>query len=146
MHLTMRFFGDLEASLARALADRIDGLPAGPAFPARGVRLAGFPEPRRARVLAVDLHAPEIVSLAADLDRVLLELGIPGEERPLRPHVTIARMREPIDVRGLLETATVGGELSGRVTAMTFYESVLGQAGPTYTPLARLVLTSPSSS
>ena len=36
------------------------------------------------------------------------EAGLPSEERPFRPHLTLARVRPPADVRSLVEQGDVG--------------------------------------
>jgi 2'-5' RNA ligase len=139
MHLTLRFFAALEAPIASAIVARIPDLGAGRCgVGVEARRLVAFPDARRARVLAVDVDAPPLVELVAATEAMLAELGVPAEPRPFHAHVTIGRLRQPADLRGLVERRSIA--LSGTVTAITLYESKLGQAGPTYTVLAQAKL------
>ena len=65
--------------------------------------------------------------------------GLPRDKRPFRAHLTIARMREPRDVRAWLSR---GGEPSGAlaVAKVTLFRSELGPSGPKYTALAQVPL------
>jgi 2'-5' RNA ligase len=141
MHLTLRFFGDLEAELVNSVCGIVPKVARERAvIDVVGHALLAFPVASRARVLALDLDAPSIVELAAEADRALKDLGIASESRPFRPHLTLARLREPADLRRLLATRRLS--IPGRVTSISFYESTLGPRGPTYKALARTALVS----
>lgn len=105
-HLTLTFLGsvpdegmpELQRRLARA---------AGRAAPMRLVVTAGgsFGSRRRARVLwlRVDGDREPLRRLAQATGAAARRCGIEVDERPYRPHVTLARAREPADVTGLLD-------------------------------------------
>jgi 2'-5' RNA ligase len=140
-HLTLQFLGnrvDLDAAAA-ALA--------GVALAAGAVRLGGvgaFPSPRRARVIwvGVEQGAEWLEQAAACVATLLAPGGFVPESRSFRPHVTLARMRSPVDVRdalGNLDGTDVGG--SWPATEIVLFESRLGRPHATYVARARFPLS-----
>ena len=95
-------------------------------------RVDAFGSPRKAHVIVLPLE--DDGSLARLCDRIGETSGV-REDRPYRPHLTLARLKKPADVSALIESTPVS--LEGRVVGITLYESVLGKNGPRYTPLAR---------
>ncbi len=140
MHMTLRFVGDTEPERVPALASALDALAGRKAVPVRGASLAGFSSSRRARVLALEIDdEAALAPIVADVESAVRALGFPPEERSYRPHLTLARLREPADLRRLVVEHPVS--LSGRVTSVALYQSDLGPSGPTYTALARTDLS-----
>ena len=72
----------------------------------------------------------------------LAACGVGREDRPYRPHVTIARVREPGELRAgsLLEEVSdlEFGRL--RVEAITLFQSRTSPKGAVYTPLHKTPL------
>lgn len=132
MHCTVRFFGDVGDDRLAELAARVASLPGAP-IALRARRLDAFPKPRRAHVLVLDLEDD------GSLARIHAELG--AEERPYRPHLTLARFKEPADLRSTVQKTSL--DVSGRVTAVTLYTSRLGSDGPTYTAVTARALDAP---
>ena len=100
-HLTLAFLGQVRPELAdevvRVGETAVAGVP-----PAR-LRLEGagtFPGGRRARVLwaGVGGDAEVLVRLAAALSAASKAAGLRSEERPLHPHLTLARFSTPAPV------------------------------------------------
>ena len=53
-----------------------------------------FPTSKSARVFWIGMASgPELVALAAAIDDTMPSLGIPKEDRPFSPHITLARGR-----------------------------------------------------
>lgn len=137
-HVTVRFFGEVDDGL-RA---RLEALPArlavGPAPRVRFDALDGFPQLRRARVLVLSLAevgGASLAAVASEAEAAAVALGFPPEGRAYRPHLTLARLREPADLRPLVRAAAVRGE--GSATALALYGSTLGPTGARYDVLAR---------
>jgi 2'-5' RNA ligase len=98
MHLTLRFLGEvadndlpaLEAAIAEATAGT------GPLV----MRIHGtgvFPNPRRPRVYWAGIEAPAaLIDMQQRLEDHMQKLGFEKEEVPFRPHLTLARIKEPI--------------------------------------------------
>jgi RNA 2',3'-cyclic 3'-phosphodiesterase len=79
-----------------------------------------------------------VLRVASSLDDALGILGIARDARPWVPHLTLARLREPTDLREVLATTTFTA--AGEASALTLYRSELSPRGPTYTALARGLL------
>ncbi|HVH46779.1 MAG TPA: 2'-5' RNA ligase family protein, partial [Labilithrix sp.] len=89
------------------------------------------------------IHAPGgglevLTELAAEVERAVVSLGLPAEPRPFRPHLTLARLRRPTDLREVMTQSFT--PIVGHVRSITLYRSVTGHEGPTYTSLARSIL------
>jgi 2'-5' RNA ligase len=141
-HLTMRFLDRVEdeAALVAAVAGATRGV-----VPVTvRLRSAGaFPTARRARVLwiGVGQGADQLRALADGLDAACAPLSdAPAEGGHFTPHLTIARLRAPADVRALL--AAVDGPVGPAWTAeeLVLFESRLHGAPPRYVPRARFPL------
>lgn len=100
-HVTLRFAGPLdEVTYERWLA-ALDQIEAG----ALRIRLGGwgaFPRAPKATVLWIGVDAPGLDDLAASVEEATQAAGLPSEERPFRPHLTVARLRPPVDVSALV--------------------------------------------
>lgn len=92
-HLTLRFIGDIDDSLARDIAGLLGRVQRAP-FELRldGLSSFGGRKPR-ALVAAVSPVAP-LMDLQAEHERLLQRLGLEPEGRKYTPHVTLARLRE----------------------------------------------------
>jgi 2'-5' RNA ligase len=82
----------------------------------------------------------------ADLARLAVGLtlraGVAVEDRPFRPHLTLARWRtsRPADGRRARDADRHQEVAAVKVDHITLYHSQLSPAGPTYTALARVTL------
>ncbi|HEX3213048.1 MAG TPA: RNA 2',3'-cyclic phosphodiesterase, partial [Actinomycetota bacterium] len=100
-HLTLAFLGQVQPELADEVVRVGEAAVAG-VGPAR-LRLEGagtFPQGRRARVLWTGIggDAEVLVRLAAALSSAAKAAGLRSEERPLAPHLTLARFSTPAPV------------------------------------------------
>lgn len=93
-HVTIAFLGDTDSALLPALARLGEGVIAGIGGSAlRLSRLEWWPGRSRPRLLAaVAEFNPALDTLYAGLQHGLAAHGLPVERRPLRPHVTLARL------------------------------------------------------
>ena len=132
-HLTLAFLGQVRPELAdevvRAGEAAVAGVP-----PAR-LRLEGagtFPEGRsRARVLwaGVGGDAEVLVGLAANLAAACRAAGLRSEERPLHPHLTLARFSTPAPVPREALDLVAGAAAAGppwEARELACYRSILG--------------------
>ena len=62
-----------------------------------------FPNPHSPRVFWCGIEAPGLEELAADTDRATAALGIESEKRAFSPHLTLARIKERLDLQPLRE-------------------------------------------
>jgi RNA 2',3'-cyclic 3'-phosphodiesterase len=108
-HLTLAFLGEVGEQAATALRPRLQR--AAHRHPSLALSFAGvgaFPAPSRARVLWAGIYgdlAP-LAALAASVSAGARRAGAPPPDagRRYQPHLTLARCREPADVRPLVET------------------------------------------
>jgi 2'-5' RNA ligase len=131
-HLTLAFLGQVRAELADEVVRVGEAAVAGVA-PAR-LRLEGagtFPEGRRARVLwaGVGGDAEVLVRLSAALAEACKAAGLRSEDRPLVPHLTLARFSTPVRVAtealDLVAAAAAAGP-SWEARELACYRSTLG--------------------
>jgi RNA 2',3'-cyclic 3'-phosphodiesterase len=119
------------------------------ALPPYDIEFSGvgvFPGPSRPRVvwIGVAKGGDETASLAALVNRRLDRIIGPGESRPFRAHLTVARVKEPerFDWRDALRNINAGTTRS-TIDHVTLYESKTSPKGPTYTPLGVTLLGGP---
>jgi len=132
-HLTLRYVGDLdEVRHQRLLAD-LDQIDLGEPFRIRFTDLGAFPNPRRATVLwrAVDDPAQRLGTLVDSIEETCRSVGLPAEDRPFRPHVTLSRIRPGRDVRSLVGGTDLSA-LEMLVTSVTVFRSHLGGPSARY--------------
>lgn len=96
MHLTLRFFGELDGRTARDLADLLAGIQQEPfSLHIKGLGAFGGREPRTIYAAVEPNEALERLQRA--IDRVAMAAGLPSEQRRFTPHVTVARLRNGRD-------------------------------------------------
>lgn len=145
MHITLHFFGEVAADVARALREAIAGpWPASP-FSVGVAGLGVFPPSGTARVLWIGVRegARELAALHTLAADRLDALPVALDRRPFSAHLTLGRFRQPTrrDVRPLL--SAVGEAVAGSsvISGVTLYSSRLSARGPTYEVEARGALT-----
>jgi 2'-5' RNA ligase len=131
-HLTLRFLGDVDPGRVDALVDAVT--PWVRRFPPPTITLSGggaFPNAHAPKVLWLGVHGG--LDLLADaIDRAVLRLGFPPDEKRFVPHLTVGRVREGRAdhvAAALLDVREVATFLP---TTVTLYESHLGPEGARY--------------
>jgi len=138
-HLTLLFLGAVPTPVVPAL---VEGLaPAVAGTPSMTLRLAGggrFGSQRRPQVAWAGLEGDvgPLVELAGRLAAVARKLGLPVEDRPFRPHLTLGRWRPGAPADGTLPDRLDGYRgPDWPVTEVRLIESHLGPR-PTYDTVA----------
>ena len=137
LHVTLKFIGEApEAKLAGirvALAGVRSDQPVALEF--RG--LGFFPNEKHPRVfLAGIVASPNLKTLAADIDETTEKLGIPREQRPFSPHLTLARFEPPRlqeKLRAAIQENAARDFGSLRASQFHLIESKLKSSGAEYT-------------
>lgn len=143
MHLTLKFLGETDLSRVELIGKVMDDA-AGRRSPFDSVfgKSGVFPSIRRARVIWTGLLAgsEQVQILAGSIDRSLSAKGFSAEKRSFRPHLTIGRIRGPVEenrVKRFLEEESSFKSSPARVKEITLYESELNPRGAIYTALYR---------
>jgi 2'-5' RNA ligase len=144
LHLTIRFIGEVEyADVPRIRAVLRSPVRVAP-FELSIAGAGSFPRSGAPRVLwaGVVQGAPALLAIERALTSRLAAAGIEPEPRPYRPHLTIARVREPATLRAatLLEGLSEIGLGTAHIDAITLFESRLSGKGSRYEPLERIQL------
>jgi 2'-5' RNA ligase len=140
VHLTLAFLGHRDIAEIAPAAEAVRGIRA--AAPALSLGDPLWLAPRRPHVLTVALEDPDgsLATLRADVvDRLSAAIDWRAEDRPFRPHVTVARVRRGARPRRDLPDpprAAFAGE------ALVLFRSHLGQGPARYEALERVELTS----
>ncbi|MFN7992828.1 MAG: RNA 2',3'-cyclic phosphodiesterase [Bryobacteraceae bacterium] len=145
LHITTRFIGEWPEERISELQAVLRAVPGHPSIPIHVRRLGFFPNPHSPRVFWAGVEsAPDLAALARETDDVLKPLGLEPEGRPFSPHLTLARIKEPVPLQSLREQIAALPSLDfGSFTADRFflYQSRTSPAGSVYTKLAAFPLT-----
>jgi 2'-5' RNA ligase len=144
LHITTRFIGEWPPERLAELEAALASVPISGVIPIGVRKLGYFPNSHSPRVFWAGVEAsPGLAALAAETDGVLSSLGREPDGRPFAPHLTLARIKEPVPLSKLRETIAALPSLEfGEFAADRFhlYESRLSPAGSVYTKLAAFPL------
>jgi RNA 2',3'-cyclic 3'-phosphodiesterase len=141
LHLTLRFLGATPEDVLPALTAAIDRIASGAhAFDVAIDGAGAFPSPSRPRVLWLGITegAEELAGLADALEAPLDAEGWPPDDRPFRPHLTLARAdgvrSGPATAKRLIEAAEAL-DVRFRAQRVVLYESRTERGGARYLPV-----------
>jgi 2'-5' RNA ligase len=142
LHLTLFFLGGVDASWVGALERALATLAAVHPAPELALGRSGaFPNERRPRILWLDVldRGGGLAQLQADVDGACASLGFARDERPWKPHLTVARIRDRVQggiERFLaLDMGALEIEADWKPLELALVESVPGGGPPAYRPL-----------
>jgi len=149
IHVTLKFLGAVEQARVEAIntALRIglkDARPVG----LRPEGLGSFGGRRSLRVIWAGLSGDNeaLAGLAAAVERALVPLGFPTEQRAFNPHLTLARVRDGTPpgererVAAVLQQASTPAFTMFHVQHVSLMQSTLGRGGATYHALTTFPL------
>jgi 2'-5' RNA ligase len=153
-HMTLHFLGDTEPERAELLRMAL-----GPVigrhkrFTLMTANLGVFPDERRPRVIWLGLagETRRLVAVHGEIGETLRSLELPVEDRLLRPHITLGRVRDnppsgfPVALRRRLEDPAVRrlveqAAVEVPVNEILLVRSFLGRGGARHEPVARFPL------
>jgi RNA 2',3'-cyclic 3'-phosphodiesterase len=139
LHITTKFIGSWPEARIDELHEALAEVAPRPPFEVEVRHLGWFPNERSPRVLWAGVHGgTPLSSLASETEERLLSLGVPCEDREFSPHLTLARIKNPVPLRGLrqkveeLQPAPVGKFL---VSQFTLFRSDPGSNASIYRKL-----------
>ena len=142
LHLTLRFIGEVERSVADDLAALLTTIRSSP-FELRISGVGRFEQRSSGALWAgIEPKAP-VAALAAKVERICQKVGLEAERRAYHPHVTLARWkgRRTHEVRRFLENAGALASEPFPVTRFILFESRLSRHGAHYEEVATYALT-----
>jgi 2'-5' RNA ligase len=147
-HVTLKFLGWCRPEVVEALRDRVGAALSGVRaveIECRG--LGAFPSPEKARVVWAGIDAAgagRLGEIVERIERATAELGFPREKRAWHGHVTLARVKSPGDVRGLLSAVSEQTYRHSWVDSLVLFESQMKKEGSEYTEISSWPLESDS--
>jgi 2'-5' RNA ligase len=145
IHLTLAFLGDIpQESLENVASSMLSIGELFAPFEAQVAGLGAFPSRVRPRVIWLGLEkCSPLLQMQAVLTEIVTTAGLPVEDRPFTPHLTLGRCRsqrrmpEAGRVFERFETMTVGTLTVDRVV---LYESRLQPGGAVHLPRQTVIL------
>ncbi len=138
-HLTTKFVGEWPEERLAELSGVLRALPPRDTIEIEVRGLGWFPNPRSPRVFWAGVAAPpQLAQLAGETDEALAHLGVPKESRAFSPHLTLARIRQPVPLAALQKAiAGLPSDEFGSFRADRFFLflSELQPSGSVYTRL-----------
>lgn len=98
LHLTLKFIGEVEDTLAEKIADEISFISGYEEFKCSFTRFGFFYAGREPRILWLGLKINgEILNLVDKLNVNLEKFGIQREKKKFKPHLTLMRVKKKLD-------------------------------------------------
>jgi len=146
LHITTKFIGEWPEENLKALENALREVPVPAPFEIAIRGLGWFPNPHSPRVFWAGIDAPSaLAQLAAAIEQRLEKLGIVAEKRVFSPHLTLARVKGPLDL-GPLRRSIAGLDSVDfgrfRVDRFHLYHSQTAPSGSRYRKLADFPLAS----
>jgi 2'-5' RNA ligase len=146
LHLTLRFLGPTSEDRIATVATAVDLVAASTS--GFGVAIGGggaFPSPVRPRALWLGVveGVGELAAVARAVDERLADAGWTLDERPYRPHLTLARsdgVRAGPDVARRLIAAAESFTVTFRASSLVLFESISGGGPARYEPIHEAAL------
>jgi len=146
IHLTLKFFGNIEELKIEPIVKSIEGpIQTTAPFPLRMRGMGAFPHLKNPRVIWMGLTngKENIISLQQRLEVLLEKMGFQAEDRPFHPHLTLGRVksnRGREELVGRMEKYREEEFGDFQVETVIFFKSDLRPSGPIYTPLREIKL------
>lgn len=140
LHITTKFIGEWPEDRLNEVTSALGILPPRDVFEIAVQGLGWFPNPHSPRVFWAAIKAPAaLAELARETDRAMAALGVPVENKPFAPHLTLARIKDPVPLAAMRQAiAGLDSDDFGHFTADRFYLylSDMRPSGSVYTRLA----------
>jgi RNA 2',3'-cyclic 3'-phosphodiesterase len=132
-HLTLRFIGDVDDTVAREVASLL-GKVSRPPLELRFDGLSSFGGRRPRAIIATLAQTPALMELQAEHERLMQRVGLEPEGRKFTPHVTLARLRDSSSrqVADYLATRPFLEPLPFRVSRFVLFSSRASVGGGPY--------------
>ena len=151
IHLTLKFLGDVAPNQISVIKNSIEQVTN--TLSPFSMELGGigaFPNLGRPRIIwaGVKTGADEVAAIAREIDLRLSRHGYERDEKPFRPHLTLARLKSRIDLKPLVDVFQQYDTINGAtmiVKQIRVVQSQLRRSGAVYTPLETCCFNSRST-
>jgi 2'-5' RNA ligase len=146
IHLTLKFFGNIEESKIEPIVTSIGGpIQTTPPFLLKVRGVGAFPHLKNPRVIWMGLvDGKEVLThFQKQLEEALEKIGFAPEERAFHPHLTLGRMKSSKgreELIGRMEKLKEEEFGNLQIEGVVLFRSDLRPTGPIYTPLKELKL------
>ena len=136
MHFTLLFLGEITEEAVENVKKELSSVSFKP-IQVKFTHMGAFPNPRFPRVVWVGVDeeaAKHLIELASQVEKKLEPLGFKSD-KPFRPHLTIFRIKNKVDISQILDKfkeMDFGKEV---ITELKFKQSILTPNGPIYSDL-----------
>jgi len=142
IHLTLKFFGNVEVSRVNRITDALSRAVDGVSQLKVSIGGTGaFPNNRQPRVLWIGVNdsSGELERLHKCIEEECAKKGFEKESRAYRPHLTLTRIRNPKGARALAEANQRFGfePVEMHVGEVLLFRSELSSKGSKYTVVSR---------
>lgn len=142
-HITTHFLGDLSNEQIEAVKQAVASAAQTCApFDFELVKIGGFPSLNFLQTLIIEikeLAGDDSVVLQTDICKKLYEVGVPFDEKPWQPHLTLGRIKNAINENFTALAKVKINSVVWPVTGIELIASELTQAGPRYTVLESFI-------
>ncbi len=141
LHVTLKFFGEIEESKAHEIGEALQGINKQyAAMPVRLKEISAFPNLMRPRVIVVTFQegVDNVKAIFHDIESRLIAIGFDKEKRGFTPHVTLGRAKNslPLLKRDIIPLE----EKSFLLYNLVLYKSTLTKEGALYAPIKEIKL------
>ena len=142
LHITMKFFGDLEERKVSLLSNVFEEISRRISpFNLQITKTGVFPSPHNARILWLGLQDKKgsLSEINNILESECEKVGFKKEKRSFKPHLTIARLRQPDKSKDLIEKHLQKNfEIASfEVGEIIIYESKIYSTGSVYSVVSK---------
>jgi len=142
-HMTLQFLGNADAKQCECVVERLRAVHQSP----MAIRLENVSCFDRVGIIYAGVEVTqELITLQAAVTVATKDCGFIAEERPYRPHITLARSKEKAFFRGIKSKVTMPSKFFGFMAQeFLLYESFLGAGGSRYEVRAQFPLKKANS-
>ena len=136
-HMTLFFIGETEKNISEQMSDRLSQIEMNfSEIKFCTGNISAFPNLRFPRVVILEMIEKDskLVRLVEEIRKEMMEFGL-IEDKPFRPHITLARVRrdKKINLAGM--TTAFGNPIEFTVNSFCLYQSILQPSGSVYKKL-----------
>jgi len=145
LHITLSFLGDTSEEQVNYISEQLEKIGSGySSMDLHFKELGVFPNLRKPRVFWVGMERNELLeNLQGEIEVKLRDYGINRENRPFKPHLTIARIKRIDDIDKLkywLQKYKGETIQKTKIGEVIYYESRLTSNGPLYNSIKKFPL------